>query len=60
MNIQILGAMLRQGTSNNNFQYISKIMQISQSERIKPNDFFLKHLQQFHARSEQFNDSKVS
>lgn len=50
MNIQILGAMLRQGTGNRNFPYVIEILQISLDENIKPNDVFLKHLHNFYDR----------
>lgn len=47
MNIQILGAMLRQGCSSRNFPYVIKIMEIVKSELIKPNEQFLRHLDTF-------------
>uniref|UniRef100_A0A1I8QCC8 Pentacotripeptide-repeat region of PRORP domain-containing protein n=1 Tax=Stomoxys calcitrans TaxID=35570 RepID=A0A1I8QCC8_STOCA len=48
MNIQILGAMLRQGCAKKSFPYICEIIQISLDENIKPNDIFLRHLHNFH------------
>ncbi|XP_061401641.1 pentatricopeptide repeat-containing protein 1, mitochondrial [Musca vetustissima] len=48
MNMQILGAMLRQGCAKKDFSYICEIIQISLDENIKPNDIFLRHLHKFH------------
>lgn len=59
MNIQILGAMLRQGCVRNDFNYISEILQISLDEHIKPNPMFLKHLYKFYKKSVQAIDSRV-
>lgn len=47
MNIQILGAMLRQGCSSQNFAYVIKILDIVKTELIKPNEPFLRHLDRF-------------
>lgn len=47
MNIQILGAMLKQGCYHQNFEYILEIMKIVKDERIKPNEQFLMHLHNF-------------
>lgn len=47
MNIQILGAMLRQGCATRNFAYVIKIMDIVKTELIKPNEQFLRHLESF-------------
>ncbi|KAL5292152.1 PTCD1 family protein [Megaselia abdita] len=47
MNMAILGAMLRQGCSHRNFAYVYEIMQIALDERVKPNEQFLKHLDNF-------------
>lgn len=47
MNIQILGAMLKQGCYRRNFPYVLEIMNITQNERLKPNKPFLMHLHQF-------------
>ncbi|XP_004526951.1 pentatricopeptide repeat-containing protein 1, mitochondrial [Ceratitis capitata] len=58
MNIQILGAMLRQGAENRNFPYIIEILQISLDEQIKPNDFFLKHLHNFYERCARSIDAR--
>uniref|UniRef100_A0A6E8VNZ1 PROP1-like PPR domain-containing protein n=1 Tax=Anopheles coluzzii TaxID=1518534 RepID=A0A6E8VNZ1_ANOCL len=47
MNIQILGAMLRQGCAKQNFRYVTEILQIVRRERLKPNEPFLRHLEEF-------------
>lgn len=60
MNIQILGAMLRQGTGNRNFPYVIEILQISLDENIKPNDVFLKHLHNFYDRCARSIDERVN
>ncbi|XP_011195737.2 pentatricopeptide repeat-containing protein 1, mitochondrial [Zeugodacus cucurbitae] len=58
MNIQILGAMLRQGTGSRNFPYVIEILQISLDENIKPNDVFLKHLHNFYDRCARSIDAR--
>ncbi|XP_069968160.1 pentatricopeptide repeat-containing protein 1, mitochondrial [Bactrocera oleae] len=58
MNIQILGAMLRQGANNRNFPYVIEILQISLDENIKPNDVFLKHLHNFYDRCARSIDAR--
>ncbi|XP_075164015.1 pentatricopeptide repeat-containing protein 1, mitochondrial [Haematobia irritans] len=58
MNIQILGAMLRQGCSKKSFPYICEIMQISLDENIKPNDVFLRHLHNFHVQCARAIDAR--
>lgn len=57
MNIQILGAMLRQGCARRNFAYVLKIMQIVLVERIKPNEQFLMHLVRFRTECYEFRAS---
>uniref|UniRef100_A0AAG5D7T7 PROP1-like PPR domain-containing protein n=1 Tax=Anopheles atroparvus TaxID=41427 RepID=A0AAG5D7T7_ANOAO len=47
MNIQILGAMLRQGCAKKNFRYVTEILNIVRRERLKPNEQFLGHLETF-------------
>uniref|UniRef100_A0A182MB69 PROP1-like PPR domain-containing protein n=1 Tax=Anopheles culicifacies TaxID=139723 RepID=A0A182MB69_9DIPT len=47
MNIQILGAMLRQGCARHNFRYVTEVLQIVRRERLKPNEPFLRHLEEF-------------
>ncbi|XP_055384113.1 pentatricopeptide repeat-containing protein 1, mitochondrial [Condylostylus longicornis] len=47
MNTQILGAMLNQGCRNQDFDYITEIMQIALDEKIRPNEAFLCHLSKF-------------
>lgn len=59
MNIQILGAMLKQGCVQHNFEYVVKIMNIVKTECIKPNENFLKHLQSFHENCLQFKKTDV-
>lgn len=60
MNIQILGAMLRQGCAQKAFPYICEIMQISLDENVKPNEIFLRHLHNFHLQCARAIDSRVS
>lgn len=60
MNIQILGAMLRQGCAQKSFPYICEIMQISLDENIKPNDVFLRHLHNFYLQCARAIDARVS
>lgn len=59
MNIQILGAMIKQGCVQHNFEYVLKIMNIVRTERIKPNENFLKHLQNFHENCLNFKKTDV-
>lgn len=60
MNIQILGAMLRQGCAQKSFPYVCEIMQISLDENIKPNDVFLRHLNNFYLQCARAIDARVS
>lgn len=55
INIQILGAMLRQGTATQNFRYVSEVLEILKQERFKPNEMFLKHLDNFNKKCEKNN-----
>lgn len=57
INIQILGAMLRQGCAQHSFEYVLKIMQIVHTERIKPNEQFLMHLVRFRTNCYEFRAS---
>ncbi|XP_055603442.1 pentatricopeptide repeat-containing protein 1, mitochondrial [Uranotaenia lowii] len=52
INIQILGAMLRQGTATQNFRYVTEILDIVKSQRLKPNEPFLQHLDKFNQKCE--------
>ncbi|XP_049298048.1 pentatricopeptide repeat-containing protein 1, mitochondrial [Anopheles funestus] len=47
INIQILGAMLRQGCARHNFRYVTEVLNIVKRERLKPNEPFLRHLEEF-------------
>ncbi|XP_035784714.1 pentatricopeptide repeat-containing protein 1, mitochondrial-like [Anopheles albimanus] len=47
INIEILGAMLRQGCAKQNFRYITEVLNIVKRERLKPNEHFLRHLESF-------------
>lgn len=49
MNIQILGAMLRQGCAQKNFNYVIEILKICRDERIQPNEVFVNHILNFHS-----------
>lgn len=60
MNTQILGAMLKQGCVQKNFDYILEIMKIVKDERIKPNESFLMHLHTFHQQCIRFIQKNVS
>ncbi|XP_055531510.1 pentatricopeptide repeat-containing protein 1, mitochondrial [Wyeomyia smithii] len=53
VNIQILGAMLRQGMATQNFRYVTEILQIVYQQRLKPNEKFLQHLEDFNKKCEQ-------
>ncbi|XP_058830286.1 pentatricopeptide repeat-containing protein 1, mitochondrial [Topomyia yanbarensis] len=55
INIQILGAMLRQGTATSNFRYVTDILEIVKQQRLKPNDKFLQHLEVFNKKCEKEN-----
>uniref|UniRef100_A0A1Q3F339 Putative pentatricopeptide repeat-containing protein 1 mitochondrial n=1 Tax=Culex tarsalis TaxID=7177 RepID=A0A1Q3F339_CULTA len=55
VNIQILGAMLRQGTAMKNFRYVTEILQIVKQERFKPNEKFLEHLDAFNRQCEKMD-----
>lgn len=57
MNIQILGAMLKQGCYHLNFRYVMEIMKIAKMERLKPNEQFLTHLHHFHHRCFKMRES---
>ena len=48
MNAEILGAMLKQGCSHWNFDYVLAIMQIATQENVQPNEKFFQHLERFH------------
>ncbi|KAM7356823.1 pentatricopeptide repeat-containing protein 1, mitochondrial-like [Cochliomyia hominivorax] len=58
MNIQILGAMLRQGCAQKSFPYVCEIMQISLDENIKPNEVFLRHLHNFYLQCARAIDAR--
>lgn len=60
MNIQILGAMLKQGCVRHDFPYVLKVMKIVLTERIKPNEQFLRHLQSFYDNCSRFKETDVS
>ncbi|KAG4067709.1 hypothetical protein HA402_005481 [Bradysia odoriphaga] len=47
MNVQILGAMLKQGCYRRDFPYIFEILKITKKERLKPNRQFLEHIDKF-------------
>lgn len=47
MNIQILGAMLKQGCYRRDFPFIIEILNITKAEKLKPNKQFLEHLHKF-------------
>lgn len=60
MNIQILGAMVKQGCVHRSFEYVLEIMKIVKDERIKPNEQFLTHLYHFHHHCFRLIQTKVS
>lgn len=60
MNVQILGAMLRQGCAQRSFPYVIDILQISLDENIKPNEAFLRHLHNFYNHCARAIDGRVS
>nr|XP_021181464.2 pentatricopeptide repeat-containing protein 1, mitochondrial [Helicoverpa armigera] len=47
VNMEVLGALLRQGTANVQFGYVLYIMNVVKKENIKVNSIFLKHLEAF-------------
>lgn len=51
MNMAILGAMLKQGCLQWNFDYVMSIMDIVMREEIKPNAQFLTHLHKFYKKT---------
>ncbi|EAT42220.1 AAEL006227-PA [Aedes aegypti] len=57
INIQILGAMLRQGTATKNFRYVTEVLEIVKQERFRPNEAFLKHLDNFNKKCEKMNQA---
>ncbi|XP_053687641.1 pentatricopeptide repeat-containing protein 1, mitochondrial [Sabethes cyaneus] len=54
-NIQILGAMLRQGMATQNFRYVTGMLQIVHQLRLKPNEKFLQHLENFNKKCEKLS-----
>lgn len=60
MNMAILGAMLRQGCVNRNFAYVYEIMQIALDENVKPNEQFLKHIDNFVKNCNTILEQRVS
>lgn len=50
VNIEILGTLLRHGTTHNMFKYIFYVMDVVKEENLRPNDVFLKHLEVFQNR----------
>lgn len=58
MNMHILGAMLRQGTSKTNFPYILELLEIVKNSRIKPNEKFLDHLKNFQVACKKLKRSR--
>lgn len=59
INIEILGAMLRQGMVHNTFPYICDIIQIMLDENIKPNEIVLRHLRNFYVKCAKAIDLRV-
>lgn len=51
MNMPILGAMVKQGCLQWNFQYVISIMDLVMREEIKPNAAFLTHLHKFYKKT---------
>ncbi|KAJ6641352.1 Pentatricopeptide repeat-containing protein 1, mitochondrial [Pseudolycoriella hygida] len=47
INIQILGAMLRQGCGRRDFPYVIEVLRICKAQQLKPNKQFLEHLHKF-------------
>ncbi|XP_055690669.1 pentatricopeptide repeat-containing protein 1, mitochondrial [Lutzomyia longipalpis] len=54
VNAAILGAMLRQGCSKNNFNYVMYILDLCEWEQIRPNQQFVKHLLEFEKKCRQW------
>lgn len=59
MNVQILGAMVRQGCVQKEFPYLCELLQIALDENIRPNNFFLRHLDNFYTRCARAIDARV-
>lgn len=49
--------MLRQGTATKNFRYVTEMLEIVKQERFKPNEAFLKHLDNFNKKCEKMNQA---
>ncbi|XP_069701476.1 pentatricopeptide repeat-containing protein 1, mitochondrial [Periplaneta americana] len=47
MNVEILGAMLRQGCGHFNFEYVLAVMETAIEEEVRPSERFLKLLEKF-------------
>lgn len=47
VNIEILGTLLRNGTSKMQFGYVLYIMDVVKQERLRVNDVFIRHLEVF-------------
>lgn len=47
--------MLRQGTATQNFRYVTEVLEIVKQDRFKPNEVFLKHLDNFNKKCEKMN-----
>jgi pentatricopeptide repeat domain-containing protein 1 len=47
LNIQILGAMLRQGCARRNFEYVLEILNIIRDQRLRPSEQLLVNLDKF-------------
>ncbi|KAI8426487.1 hypothetical protein MSG28_005303 [Choristoneura fumiferana] len=50
VNIEILGTLLKNGTVDNQFEYITYIMNYVKDENLKPNGMFIKHLESFNKK----------
>lgn len=62
INIEILGALVRQACVKQNFYYVLEIMELALKEKINPNKIFLEHLKNLHTQCRRLekNDTKVS
>nr|CAI5834711.1 unnamed protein product [Callosobruchus analis] len=60
LNAEILGTMLKQGCYHVNFKYVMYIMDLCESEEVRPNKKFIETLEEFKKRCRDLEKSKVS
>lgn len=60
MNIQILGAMLRNSCKKMNFIFVLELMEITIKENIKPNAKFIEHLEALYKDAKKESQNEVN